>query len=583
MNTADNNRSCPRTKRSCGTDVGLNLDSNVDPLRRRLRRPPRDGIFLLMVLVIVAVATLAVYSFTETMIVMDDAAHLEAGTIQSRMSVESSEAMLQVFLAATAEEQNAAGGLYNNPNVFAAQPVAPQANSPGEEAFTILASSIDPMGRLAGIRYGLVDQSGRLNINTLTVLDENSDVVMPALQAISQDVADQDIENLAVSLLMALPGMTLEIADAILDWIDEDDEPRELGAESETYAILQQPYQPANGPITSVDELLLVRGVTASLMFGADANRNGVLDAAEQQRFGVTIDTPGALGWASMLTTRSLESNLSPDGNPRVDINGDDLEDVFEQLSAAIENPDFASFIVAYRVAGEQSGSFAADTISQDNDAQVQIGDLGVSSTDGGIWTADQIGNVDLTGGGQPIQQILDLVGASVSIQDNGRTVTYQSPFVNDPAAASLYLPDLMDRITAAGPDPLPGRLSINTCPVELLAGIPTLTSEQVDAILQTRDPGSLDPATRHATWLWTEGIVDLAQMRLLMPIVCGGGDIFQAQCVGYRVTGGAFSRWEIILDASEPMPQIISRRNLSHLGRGFDLSVLGSSAAVAN
>ena len=36
------------------------------------------------------------------------------------------------------------------------------------------------------------------------------------------------------------------------------------------------PYAPRNGPLGSIEELLLVRGVTPALLFGADLNRNGV-------------------------------------------------------------------------------------------------------------------------------------------------------------------------------------------------------------------------------------------------------------------------------------------------------------------
>lgn len=557
------------------------LERRINPRKRKFQRP-RDGFFLLLVLVVVAVATLAVYTFTETMIVMDDAAYLESSGIQSQMSVESSAAMLQVLLSSSREQQDSLGGLYQNPAIFAAQPIAPEGGAGGVEAFTILASGMDSSGRAAGVRYGLVDESTRLNVNTLAVLDANHTAILAGMLSVTQNTTDAEIENVAVSMLLALPGMTVDVAEAILDWIDIDDEPREFGAESETYATLPQPYQPANGPITSVDELLLVRGVTPTLMYGADANRNGVLDASEQQRFAATIDTPGVLGWASMLTSASVESNLSSSGVAKVDVNGDDLEAVYEQLGATVENQDFASFIVAYRVAG-QAASTDEDVgedagLEGESDDTEDTQDASAETTSIQDWSVAAIDQVDLTGGGEPISQLLDLVDAEVTVTEDGNQVTYRSPFANDPVAAALYLPDLLDQLTASGTDPLPGRLNINACPAELLSGIPTLSIEQIDRILETRDPASQDPGRRHATWLWTEGIVDLAQMRQLMPILCGGGNIFRAQSVGYHTTGGAFSRWEIILDNTDPVPRIISRRNLSHLGRGFDLSVLGVS-----
>jgi hypothetical protein len=48
------------------------------------------------------------------------------------------------------------------------------------------------------------------------------------------------------------------------------------GAEIETYSALG--YACKNGPPDTIEELLLVRGVTPDLLFGADMNRNGVID-----------------------------------------------------------------------------------------------------------------------------------------------------------------------------------------------------------------------------------------------------------------------------------------------------------------
>ncbi len=38
---------------------------------------------------------------------------------------------------------------------------------------------------------------------------------------------------------------------------------------------LDPPYAPRNGPMETIEELLLVRGVTPELLFGVDANHNG--------------------------------------------------------------------------------------------------------------------------------------------------------------------------------------------------------------------------------------------------------------------------------------------------------------------
>jgi type II secretory pathway component PulK len=58
------------------------------------------------------------------------------------------------------------------------------------------------------------------------------------------------------------------LTDAILDWRDKDSLRRLHGAEDEYYLKKPVPYRAKNGPFDSVDELLLVRGVTRELFFG---------------------------------------------------------------------------------------------------------------------------------------------------------------------------------------------------------------------------------------------------------------------------------------------------------------------------
>ena len=64
-------------------------------------------------------------------------------------------------------------------------------------------------------------------------------------------------------------GLTAgEVADAILDWRDPDDETRLNGVESDYYLGLSQPYGAKNAPLDSLDELRLIKGVTEEMYFG---------------------------------------------------------------------------------------------------------------------------------------------------------------------------------------------------------------------------------------------------------------------------------------------------------------------------
>lgn len=100
--------------------------------------------------------------------------------------------------------------------------------------------------------FGLVDEASRLNLNTATR-----------------------------EMLEWLPGMTAELAAAIVDWRDSNEEPSANGAENETYLRLNPPYRCKNAPFESVEELRLVYGMTLDVLYGEDTNLNGILDPNE--------------------------------------------------------------------------------------------------------------------------------------------------------------------------------------------------------------------------------------------------------------------------------------------------------------
>lgn len=587
-----------------------------------------------MVLVVIAVATFAAYTFTDLMLAHDEAMQMAGDQVQTRAAAESGVELTRLMLAQPPQGRADAGGLFNNPMMFQAITV----QSPQEDGravnFSVIAPGMDEAGRLAGVRFGLQNESAKLNLNTLLALERNSDVLMPAMNALGDGPAGAaampnagDMESselsIAQSLLMALPGMTLDTADAILDWLDEDDEPRPMGAEEEYYATLPTPYAPRNGPIDTVEELLLVRGVTPELLFGADANRNGVIDAGEQQIMMVDAGATQALGWSAYLTVHGYETNRRRDGRPRININQDDLELLSDELSEAIDNEDFVTFILAYRIGGSSplagasgeelgelirgqagggtgggggmaSGGLAAPSRGG-NAVQVQEssagggggrragGDAGAASEDSAdetpYWTAADFEAVDLTGGaGTSFTQVLDLIDATVTIDDQ----TFRSPLTRDPTAMAEYLPLLMDNLTTHGHQKLPGRLNINECPAELLYAIPGLTAESAEAILEARGQQAESENRLFETWPLVEGLITLETMRAILPLVTTGGDVYTAQVIGYHETTSAATRLQVVVDGTGPNPRVAMFRDLSHLGRGFDLSVLGVRHAIS-
>ncbi len=68
-----------------------------------------------------------------------------------------------------------------------------------------------------------------------------------------------------------------ELLDSLVDWLDEDDEERDNGAERGYYTSQNPSYEPANGPLLLPDELLLIKGWNRQLLYG-DKEHSGIID-----------------------------------------------------------------------------------------------------------------------------------------------------------------------------------------------------------------------------------------------------------------------------------------------------------------
>lgn len=503
---------------------------------------PRRGSVLLIVLVSVVLMALAAYAFTSMMLIEDDASRLVARQVQAKYLVDSGVDYVRLFVTQDYETLRAKGGLWNNPNYFQAIVVGIDPTNPELVGrFTVVAPSIDAEGNPGGFRYGLFDESNKLNLNILTFVDSQ----MPGS---------------ARQLLMALPQMTEDVADAILDWIDTDEEMREYGCEVGFYEGLAPPYQTKNGPLDSLDELLLVRGMTPQLLFGLDTNRNGILDAEEMSADTTELEADMYLGWANYLTLYSKESNLNQEGLVRVNLNNPDLVQLYTDLRAHF-NEEWTRFIIQYRIKGPY-------TPEEDDPEPLP---------------ATQLLTLDLDQEPQfTFSQVLDLVDAYTTAdnpEDAEQPLILRSPvsILNMPAT----FPILMAHATTFAGESIPGRLNIMQAPRRLLAGIPGMTEEVVEEILTRRefeldDPTGFDIHRQHETWLLVEGLVDLTTMRMMMPFVCVGGDVYSAEIVGYYDDGVGTSRAEVVVDTTLPIPGILFWRDKSHVQAGYSLDVLG-------
>ncbi|QQE11305.1 general secretion pathway protein GspK [Planctomycetota bacterium] len=176
-----------------------------------------------------------------------------------------------------------------------------------------------------------------------------------------QSKANYDLQDLAAKLnintatresLLLLPNITESIADAIIDWRDEDSEVSEYGAESEYYSQLDLPYDCKNSNFETVEELLLVKGMTKSILFGEDYNQNGILDSTENDRdqFKPDDDGNGQLdyGLIPYITVISNEPNQSENGEQRININSSNNQELRNLIFDKIENETRAATIFNY-------------------------------------------------------------------------------------------------------------------------------------------------------------------------------------------------------------------------------------------
>lgn len=109
-----------------------------------------------------------------------------------------------------------------------------------------------------------------------------------------------------------LPGLEQEIIDAILDWRDKDSLCRLNGAEDSYYKRLDPPYECKDGDFDTVEELLLVKGITRGLLYGEDRDGDGRLDPGLIEHLTVATDGRININTASKQVLRA-SLGIDPD------------------------------------------------------------------------------------------------------------------------------------------------------------------------------------------------------------------------------------------------------------------------------
>lgn len=216
----------------------------------------------------------------------------------------------------------------------------------GNATFWILGNDSDD-SLASEPRFGLVDEASKLNLNTATL-----------------------------EMLEALPDMTTEFAAAIVDWRDADQELTDGGAELSNYLLLDPPYRCKDEPFESVEELRLVYGADLDLLYGEDVNQNNLLDPNEDDGDATPPDdnADGILdrGILNYVTVYSAEGNTDSEGNTRVSVNGQELEQALQETLGANAQQAIASLGAGRRNFQSLLEFYYASGLSEEDFAEVQ-------------------------------------------------------------------------------------------------------------------------------------------------------------------------------------------------------------------
>ena len=453
------------------------------PARRDSPCPRARGTILVMVLVIVAF--LAMVAVTATVLSQGEWAAAAAGyrQLDARMAAMSGIERAMVVLA-----DPTGGPLEDVPEVFFAQPVDGSEGNPGEWFFTVYAPNPDDP---TVPRYGLIDEGGLISLNGI---DEET--------------------------LVALPGMTTELAEALLDWTDTDSDARTSGAEQEHYDKLNPPYTVKNGPLATVEELLLVRGFDGAVIYGQDLNRNGLLEPNEQP-----VETAGDVaiegfnrGLVSLATTATLVPDLDSEGQPRLNVNTADPQEIVTRCR-----------------------------------------ELGLDTT-GVFITAARAAKLVIT---DP-SQLLDMTIEVDDPRRPGQKRTIPS------GVTTANIETVMDKLSGGGKavggqEMLVGRVNLNSAPLGVLCALNGLGESAARAIVDRR--GSGEDLGGSTAWILTQNVVSAEVFKKIAPRLTTRSCRFRVRSFGYHIRTGTFCVLEAVIDTASGTPRIVYLRDLTRLG----------------
>ena len=373
-------------------------------------------------------------------------------------------------------------------------------------------------------------------------------------------------------MLMCIPGVTLVIADSILDWMDEDEIQREFGAESSYYQSKEANRVARNQRLDHLDDLLGVRGITPEILYGAtgrskwktspgphELSHSGAISGSSPK-----ISQPHLSMFFSVYGGPSL---FNAEGNDRILMNQDDLVDLYDQLNDRF-NQKVATYLVAYRLVGPKDKTLLAqDDFAVDKEEETrqraERQNRGGDDTDGDSDSPKIIENrgpLKINGRGMfVIRSPYDLIGVAVEYPSEDGSLLIESPWPDNESTYSEALPDLNRELSFVRGTSISAHVNVNRAPLEVLRAVPGMQDEVADRIVLNRENLGIDArANRSNTaedrltpvdWLRRSGTLDLEEMRIFAPYLTNLGTAFRFVSSGYGYPNAHGSRQEVVLD----------------------------------
>ena len=418
------------------------------------------------------------------------------------------------------------------------------------------------------VRYGFTDECSKLDLNLATEAQLR--------QLFTQIIPDNAEFAVDIDVLV----------DSLLDWRETGNTPRENGAKDDYYGTLTPPYMCKKAPFSSVEELLLVRGFNAWVVFGEDYNRNGLLNANEDDGDETfppdNADNMLFPGVAAYLTVWSREMNTANDNRPRINLNLKDVDKLQEKLQPYIDG-NTISYILRVRSAGKLFNSVMnlvpapppPEEEETGTDASQPADESGESTQGNGAGATSQPGGEN-AGAGAKGSSDLDQTGQASEKKAAGGSTSqptsqpaYQNLTDEEPPCAYEDLPILLDRLTVATVPQFTGRINVSTAPVEVLATMEDLTDAELEALVAARR--NLAPEEKATpAWLLTKNVMDENKFRRILDKITTKSSVYRIESVGYADDRGVVARLNVVVEMRGPIAQVLYYRDLTPLGPSY-------------